>query len=90
MCCCVHLDANNGCDAGSHDEIQECCDANHPCKEGQGDCDHDSECLGNLVCGNGNCDKSKFPSNDTDCCTKGNTMKLMTCWCHYTAAILHV
>ena len=61
------------CEFGSHSQIQECCSTSNQCGEGQGDCDKDSECLGNLVCGRDNCDKSKFPDNDkTDCCRKGS------------------
>lgn len=57
------------CASGTHSQIQECCDTNNPCDEGQGDCDKDSECSGNLICGKNNCHRSKFPSNKTDCCT---------------------
>ena len=64
---------NGLCEFGSHPEIQECCSTSNQCSEGQGDCDKDSECLGNLVCGRDNCDESKFPDNDkTDCCRKGS------------------
>lgn len=58
----------NQCNAGSHSEIHTCCDEMNPCKEGQGDCDNDADCLGNLKCGKNNCDRSKFPSSRTDCC----------------------
>ena len=51
-------------------EIGECCDDSHPCLEGQGDCDNDAECLGVLVCGADNCDRSKFPTIGTNCCEK--------------------
>ena len=36
-----------------------------PCGEGHGDCDHDNECEGSLVCGHLNCANSSI----TDCCT---------------------
>ena len=32
-----------------------CCTAGNPCKEGDGDCDNDTECMGDLVCGVDNC-----------------------------------
>ena len=35
------------------------------CKEGEGDCDDDTECEGSLVCGHLNCINSTI----TDCCT---------------------
>ena len=57
-----------GCNEGMTQDIKACCSISNPCFEGQGDCDDDSECLGNLVCGSENCDNSKFPSISTDCC----------------------
>ena len=35
---------------------------------GEGDCDLDNDCKGNLVCGSNNCAGSTFDSTD-DCCT---------------------
>ena len=54
-----------------------CCSDAFPCLEGQGDCDEDSQCEGNLVCGPDNClrDFSTSSSNwltGADCCTSGN------------------
>ena len=63
------MSSNSRCASGTHSQIQECCGTNDPCDEGQGDCDKDSECSGNLICGKNNCDRSRFPSNKTDCCT---------------------
>ena len=50
-----------------------CCNYNEPCAEGGGDCDHDSDCIGALKCGNNNCqaDFSGPGSNwspAADCC----------------------
>ena len=56
------------CASGTHSKIQECCGTSNPCDDGQGDCDKDSECSGNLICGKNNCNRSQFPSNKTDCC----------------------
>lgn len=50
-----------------------CCDAEHPCIAGGGDCDRDSDCVGFFKCGNNNCrddysvDGSNRSSN-ADCC----------------------
>ena len=43
-----------------------CCSIRHPCSLFEGDCDHDYECLGNLLCGTDNC-FNLFPS-EADCC----------------------
>ena len=48
----------------------DCCTADNPCAEGEGDCDNDSHCIGNLKCNNDfdNCNTDLgFPS-DADCC----------------------
>ena len=50
--------------------ISDCCTDANPCNEGEGDCDDDSECNGDLVCGSNNCAKSLFPSEGTDCCRR--------------------
>ena len=52
----------------------ECCESEDPewdkCTEGQGDCDSDSGCAGNLVCGKNNCrDYHSDASPNDDCCT---------------------
>jgi len=41
-----------------------CCTDDNPCGKGDGDCDYDSHCARDLVCGNSNC---KFSGGD-DCC----------------------
>merc|ERR1712180_62232 len=57
-----------GCDGGD-----SCC-KNGICRAGEGDCDRDSDCHGDLVCGKDNCksggwwgDRSSFDATD-DCC----------------------
>ena len=60
-----------GCSRGLHSEVRDCCRQENPCGEGKGDCDKSYECKENLVCGKNNCDSSKFPSRDTDCCEEG-------------------
>ena len=50
-----------------------CCTSSNQCGEGEGDCDSDDDCKGNLKCGEGsghdnNCDNTLgFPA-DYDCC----------------------
>ena len=46
-----------------------CCSPLNPCVDGEGDCDNDNDCEGNLVCGVDNCDRANpaFDSTD-DCC----------------------
>ena len=45
-----------------------CCDSDSPCILAEGDCDWDSDCASNLVCGTNNCVGSSFEPTD-DCCT---------------------
>jgi len=44
-----------------------CCTAWNMCKEGEGDCDQDSDCAPGLRCGRDNCRGRGFDSTD-DCC----------------------
>ena len=46
------------------------CSLAKPCPLGEGDCDSDDECQGDLVCGYKNCDGSQYGAND-DCCKGG-------------------
>ena len=63
------------CNGGSKKQIQHCCASARPCKENQGDCDNDSQCEGNLVCGKNNCGRS-FTWKWADCCmAAGKTSK---------------
>ena len=56
-----HCSANSKCICKQNDFC-----AKSPCREGQGDCDSDSECEGSLVCGRMNCMNKTI----ADCCTK--------------------
>ena len=56
------------------DDIYDCCTPSNQCGPNQGDCDSNSDCQGDLVCGNDNC-QSPFPS-DADCCT-GNFISFL-------------
>ena len=53
------------CQGGNAD--WSCCKSSNPCRENEGDCDTDSDCLGELVCGTNNC-PSGFPASEYDCC----------------------
>ena len=46
-----------------------CCTKENPCVQGDGDCDVDQDCSGDLVCGMNNCGGFPFPSTH-DCCMK--------------------
>ena len=64
-------DSNDSCNEGPHVLIKHCCNKTNPCEEGQGDCDSFYDCKGALICGEqGSCDKTKFPSQYTECCVK--------------------
>ena len=56
-----------------------CCTLGNPCSEGEGDCDKDVDCKGELICGTNNCDNS-FPNSNFDCCKQpegGNIITFM-------------
>ena len=46
----------------------DCCTSTTPCVLHDGDCDDDSQCVGDLVCGRNNCGVG-FPKG-ADCCMK--------------------
>ena len=61
---------------GSPSTDWNCCSDAFPCTLGGGDCDDDSQCAGNLVCGSDNCQRDFSSSNShwmtgADCC-RGN------------------
>ena len=52
-----------------------CCTEDDPCNEGEGDCDADSHCAGDLKCGTDNCQKfTKEAGATSDCCYEENTI----------------
>jgi len=51
------------CDGGD-----SCCTEEYPCGEDEGDCDSDSDCTGELVCGSNNCPKGTTFEDGDDCC----------------------
>ena len=54
------------CDPANDD--RSCCTSSSPCSLGEGDCDSDSHCAGDLVCGTDNCAAG---SPSLDCCEEG-------------------
>ena len=61
-----------GCNASKNDK--NCCKSSNPCSIGEGDCDKDSHCAGNLVCGKNNCKQFDNAWSDAsfDCCEEAN------------------
>ena len=63
---CCYMPRPGGCTGGD-----DCCSADVPCDEGEGDCDEDSDCAGGLKCGSNNC-----PWGDgDDCCYRYATVQ---------------
>ena len=63
------VQGNSNCDPETWSGYDsECCSAANPCGIGQGDCDEDDECYGDLQCGNNNCGDA-FENSNADCCT---------------------
>ena len=56
--------SSKNCTASNND--QSCCSPSSPCGLREGDCDHDDECAGDLICGDNNCAAG---DSDMDCCT---------------------
>ena len=53
---------------GNKTEVYKCCTSKNKCDLNQGDCDLDTDCSGELVCGSNNCQHPFLP--DADCCEK--------------------
>ena len=58
------------CDGGDN-----CCTTKDTCQEGEGDCNVDADCTGDLKCGFNNCPVKSEPSFDKtdDCCYNPGT-----------------
>ena len=63
-----------------------CCNPSNPCNLGEGDCDYDTDCAGNLTCGKDNCAAGE---TYMDCCmdtsfiwTGGNSVVDEGNWAH--------
>ena len=77
----LNLDFGADCQ-GTPSTDWNCCSDAFPCLSGGGDCDEDSQCDGDLVCGSDNClrDFSSGGSNwvaGADCC-RGNLTNITT------------
>ena len=65
-CCEDPAPTNTGCHF--YNNANDCCTKQNPCAKGEGDCDKDHDCIGDLVCGKDNChDDLGFPYWG-DCC----------------------
>ena len=66
--------AGSGCHNGFNGNGGgSCCTSSNQCEEGEGDCDSDADCKGDLRCGQGsgnddNCDTSLGFPGHYDCC----------------------
>merc|ERR1712038_1610548 len=53
-----------------------CCSQETPCDLGEGDCESDNDCQGDLVCGNNNCKQfAAYYHKKDDCCVKPEISK---------------
>ena len=74
-----------GCDPANNGG--SCCTSSNQCGEGEGDCDGDSDCRGNLVCGTDNCNGPSYMSSWMDCCEtpaqgkEDNLVPLLLAYC---------
>ena len=66
-CCRMPFPCN-----GTHERTESCCSSTNLCTVNEGNCQVDSDCIGNLRCGKNNCD-SNFPKG-TNCCYKPPTV----------------
>merc|ERR1719430_2987928 len=65
-------DGEYGLPEGACKGGDSCCSAGFPCQAGEGDCDSDEQCAGDLQCGENNCDRKNYASFDAtdDCCQR--------------------
>ena len=73
----------NQCRLDSNSTNWSKCSHDSPCADGEGDCDHHTDCEGTLLCGNDNC--ASGPTG-MDCCTDDGNANLeilfsQTCGC---------
>ena len=67
---------NRKCDPKTWSKYdKDCCRVDDPCGEGEGDCDENRECVGDLVCGKDNCGE-EFPLQ-ADCCELGKLSRVL-------------
>jgi len=65
--CCYDPNKQSGCHDGKG-EWWNCCTSSNQCGEGEGDCDSDADCIGNLKCGHDNCNTALGFASNADCC----------------------
>ena len=56
---------------GSGEAVWSCCSDSQTCGASEGDCDRDTHCTGDLICGNNNCNDLYSSVNiyqGVDCC----------------------
>ena len=70
-CCRMPFPCN-----GTHEQTEHCCSSTNLCTVNQGNCEVDSDCIGNLQCGKNNCN-SNFP-NGTNCLSLSSLFKRRT------------
>merc|ERR1711970_1225135 len=65
-------DGGYGLPEGACKGGDSCCSVGSPCQAGEGDCDSDDHCVGDLQCGENNCDRKSYSSFDAtdDCCQR--------------------
>merc|ERR1711970_1695775 len=65
-------DGGYGLPEGACKGGDSCCSVGSPCQAGEGDCDSDDQCVGDLQCGENNCDRKGYSSFDAgdDCCQR--------------------
>ena len=69
---------NPKCDPATWSKYdQSCCTAQSPCGIGQGDCDENNQCAGDLVCGKGKGSCGPGFPEDAHCCEKGRCVLSM-------------
>ena len=55
-----------------------CCQPDNTCGEGEGDCDKNEDCDGDLICGTNNCRKwNPAAPAAHDCCQKSNSQLIL-------------
>ena len=69
---CIPTCSKAACSPATWDKFSwDCCTPESPCHEGEGDCDNDDDCSGDLVCGQNNCPQgfpARFSRHAPDCC----------------------
>ena len=62
----TELESTTGCHNGTGGG--SCCSSSNQCFAGEGDCDDNVDCKGNLKCGEDNCNPALGFGSEFDCC----------------------